>query len=461
MQKIKKLLSIFIIFSQITAVFSYSYEELKNSMMQNNPELLGMQEEYTRSLLDVKDAYWSLGPTVDLQLSGTYMLNPPVDAIYVNVGDVVNSLNWPTSVKPTVGNQYLKIYDGMENTLYNAQLSLQQPIFTWGKIANSIKLYKELSNVKQTHLSSTQKQKESELETRLITLIHLEKMLEILGEEEKFVNKMVAFSENAEKAGMMIHQDVVDAKIQAKQLEISKLDINEQINQQYLELQKLTGLEDISKENIEYEYDEKKILEVLNLNREECIQDALSGNQDTIKMLTQTENINKLAEKIAKGYVNWKPDVALQISGGYGGSRFPFVEPNWFRKDDYSLNISVGIKTTIWDGGKKLRDVSRKISETKTASIKQADARSTIKQTLNSQWNTADVCTLKIDYQDLKIESMGGKIKQKENEYNNGYATQADVLTVKIDLCNQKIEKIRQSLSRDVACMTIKYLIGK
>ena len=126
--------------------------------------------------------------------------------------------------------------------------------------------------------------------------------------------------------------------------------------------------------------------------------------------------------------------------------------------DDWSANISVGIKTTVWDGGKKLRDVSRKSSETKTADINQLDARSTIKKTLSSQWNTADVCTMKIEYQDLKIESSDFKISQQETIFKTGYGSETDVLNAKIDKCNQLIEKEKQILSRAVACMTVQYL---
>ena len=57
-----------------------------------------------------------------------------------------------------------------------------------------------------------------------------------------------------------------------------------------------------------------------------------------------------------------------------------------------------------------------------------------------------------------KVIKPKSKIKLKENEYQNGYGTEADVLTAKIDLCNQKIEKVNQTLSRDIACLTIKYL---
>ena len=41
----------------------------------------------------------------------------------------------------------------------------------------------------------------------------------------------------------MSHQDVVEAKVQAKQLEISKQELNEQIKNQILEIQKITGLD--------------------------------------------------------------------------------------------------------------------------------------------------------------------------------------------------------------------------
>ena len=441
----------------------YSFEELKNSLKENNYQLLLLQEELFRSKLDVKDAKANAGPIIDMQISWSFMQNELVEPIYVNTKDFYENEDFDDSLLPDEFNKEykgkeVKVFDGLDRNLYNFQLSLTQPIFTWGKIGNSIKLYKQISGVKELQLLSTQEQLENELKIRLVTLCRLYEIIDLIEEAETFTNRMVEFSENAEKSGMMIHQDVVDAKVQAKQLEISKQELNEQIKNQLLEIQKITGLQNLNRNQIDFSVDETEILNVMALNRTEVLENATSSQQKSIKMLSQLESINVLAEKIAKGSVNWKPDVALQVTGGYGGSRVPFFEPNWQRKDDFSLNISVGIKTTIWDGGKKVRDVSRKISETKTAKINQSDARAQITQTLDTQWNTVDLCTLKIDYQDLKIESAQAKIKLKENEYQNGYGTEADVLTAKIDLCNQKIEKVNQTLSRDIACLTIKYL---
>lgn len=439
-------------------VFALSLEDLKQAVTLNNPDLQKLQAEYERSLLDVRDAKGGIGPVVDLQCTGTYMTKPPVDAVYLNVDELLNSIAWPTGTKPGSGTQYIKLYDGMENTLYNFQLTVTQPIFTWGKLYNAVKLYSQIADIKQTQILSQEEQLKMELETRVITLKYLQNIMGILEEEKVFAQRLVEVSESAEKSGMLLHQDVVEARIQAKELEIAQQDVSEQVHNQLLELQRMTGIEDLALEQIEYQIDEARFDSIMQADRNVIEEKALSGEQLSIKMLTQLQEVNATAEKIARGYVNWKPDLALQASANYGGSRFPFAEPNWLRKDDYSANITIAIKTTVWDGGKKLHDVSRKQSESKTADINQLDARTTIRQTLSSQWNTADVCTMKIEYQNLKIESDDSKIAQQEKIFQTGYGSETDVLSAKIARCNNLIEKEKQALSRAVALMTIEYL---
>ena len=438
----------------------YTLEVLLTQTELNHPELLKLQEEYRRSVLDLKDAWWSLGPTVDLQASGTYMVNPPVGAMYINVDDIINSIHW-NGVKPSYTGQRIKVFDGMENTLYNFELTMTQPVFTWGKITNAIKLYKQISEIKQTQISQQTVQLETELKTRLLSLYYLNRILEIIDEEQAYADRMVEVSENAEKVGMLLHQDVVDAKIQAKELEIAKQDVLEQMNDQLLELSRITGIQALELKDINYDFVPELVSsfdKLMETDPQELEAEVLSVNQSSMKMLTQLEDVSKTAEKISRGYENWKPDIALQMSSGYSGSRFPLFEPNWRRKDDYSVNISIGLKATVWDGGKKVRDVSRKVSDKETAKINKLDAGSTISKTFNTQWNAAQVCKLKIDYQELKIESATAKIAQKQQIYESGYGSETDLLSAKIERCNAQIEKEQQALARAAACLTIEYL---
>ena len=156
----------------------------------------------------------------------------------------------------------------------------------------------------------------------------------ILNEEQSYANRMVQVSEAAEKSGMLLHQDVVDARIQAKELEIAKQDLFEQMNNQLLELERTTGLAGLTIQKINYDFVDALFASfdsLLKMEREQLEEEVLSGNQSSIKMLTQLQEASKTAEKIARGYENWKPDFALQMSGGYSGSRVPLFEPNWMR----------------------------------------------------------------------------------------------------------------------------------
>ena len=136
---------------------TYTLDSLLTATTQNHPELLKLEEEYRRSILDVKDAWGSLGPTVDLQASGTYMVKPPLGAIYINSDDIINAIQW-NGARPRNSGQRIKIYDGMESTLYNFQLDVTQPIFTWGKITNAIKLYSQVSKIKLTQITQQKAQ---------------------------------------------------------------------------------------------------------------------------------------------------------------------------------------------------------------------------------------------------------------------------------------------------------------
>lgn len=459
----KKILVSSFLFSFLFALGAQTFtlEELNQKLFSDNPEIQTAQEEYNRSVLDYKDALAGMGPKIDLTVSATYMVNPPVGSLSVNIDDILDAVSWPSGLQPAKTGQYIKIYDGMENTFYNFGLSLTQPVFTWGKLYNAANLYKEISNIQKQKLEYTQKKLQTELETRIVTLQFLQKINEILEEEKLLAEELVTYSENAEKSGMLLHQDVVDAKIQAKELDIAEQGILEQIANQLLSLQRITGIENLSIEQIQYDFDESLVSELFSGDKNALQEKALSGEQPSLKMVTQAKMIQDLAVKISKDSVYWKPDVGLEISAGYGGSRVPFAEPNWRRKDDYSLNLSLGIKTTVWDGGKKLNDISRSLSNAESAKINADATRAEIRKTFMEQWNTAEVCSMKIEYQDLKIETADSKIQHQEVLFQNGYGSKAELLSAQINKCNEKIERLQHELSRTAACMTLKFLIGE
>ncbi len=439
----------------------FSLEDLSNQLKINNSELKILNQEYQQSLIDVKNAKAGLGPTIDLTVSGTYFLNPPIDSIVLNVDDILNSISWPESYSPTQTGQYITLFDGMENTFYSFQLDVTQPIYTWGKLKTAIKLYEKVSEIKLLQISSKEKQLQTELNTRIVSLFYLLQIENLLKTQDELANKLVKISEDAQKNGLLLNQDVLEAKINAQQINIVQQEIKEQFFNLLLSIQKMTGNQNLSLEDINFIPDENKFYKFANQDRKELLEKALDTKQETFTILKNLEQISQFSTQIAQASVYWKPDFALKMSLGYGGSRFPFIEKDWFRQDDYTTNFTVALKTTVWDGGKKLNEIKKNQSKEETANINYTDAELSIKQKLQEQFNIIDLALSKIEYQKLKIETLDSKIKQQEQLFNSGYGSEKDLLQAKIDRNTAEIELVQNKLSLAGACSTAAFICGE
>ena len=65
-------------------VLTYVFSELDI----NNAELRRLREEYAQSILDLKDAKAGYGPSIDLLVTGTYMPDPMIGKITLDVEDL-------------------------------------------------------------------------------------------------------------------------------------------------------------------------------------------------------------------------------------------------------------------------------------------------------------------------------------------------------------------------------------
>lgn len=451
--------SIFL-FSQET-VNSYTIDELSNQLKINNSELKILNQEYQQSLIDVKNAKAGLGPTIDLTVSGTYFLNPPIDSIVLNVDDILNSITWPDSMDIKPSGQYLTLYDGMENTFYSFQLDVTQPIYTWGKLKNAIKLYEKVSEIKQLQISSKEKQLQTELNTRIVSLFYLSQIETLLNTQDEYANRLVKISEDAQKNGILLEQDVLEAKISAQQINITQQEIKEQFFNLLLSIQKMTGNQNLELANINFTPNENIFYEFANRNRDELFSKALNTTQDTFLILENLEQISQYTTKIAQASVYWKPDFALKLSLGYGGSRFPFLEKDWFRQNDYTTNFTLALKTTVWDGGKKINEIKKSKSKEEIADVNYDDAVLSIKQKLQEQFNVIDLALSKIEYQKLKLQTLDSKIKQQEQLFNSGYGSEQELLQAKIKRNTAQIELEQNKLTLAGACSTAAFLCNE
>lgn len=127
-------------------------------------------------------------------------------------------------------------------------------------------------------------------------------------------------------------------------------------------------------------------------------------------------------------------------------------------QENTSANITLIIKTTLWDGGKILNDVKRAGSDINTAVYEKEAAISTVKQELYKQYNSMNLANLKIEYQKLKIETAQSQLEQAQKLQNSGYGSKRDILQAQITKTTEEITLLQEKINLATAVHTIEAL---
>ncbi|MBR2281130.1 MAG: TolC family protein [Spirochaetales bacterium] len=452
---IKRISTITLMFLLIVSVSALTVEELTDSMLVNSPDIRKAREEVSKALLDVKDAKAGYAPTIDLTVTGSYIANP-IDPISVNLGDYVNTTAYG------VRNDYIQIYKGQESMYYQFQLSLTQPIFTWGKLSKAVDLYQEIHQARVIQLDDAIEKARTELRTRVAALHHLILIRAVLDEQKSISDRLVELAQKAQENGMMLSTEALGVKVQASQIDVAKSQIDQQITLMMTELRNLSGIADLSENDIEFDAQafESDLEDLRSQDYNTLCAKCLSDSRTTFKLLGKLSNIASLTKGIAGASVNWKPDFALVVNADFTGSRLPFVEKDWYGQDDWGATITIAMKTTVFDGGKAVRNVSRTGSDVAEAEIDVLSAKNQVQSAVDENWTNLFVCLSQMDYQNALAQQQDEQSKVDKDLLDTGYGSESDYLQGRLERNNCEIEILRTRISLATSLYTLKYLEG-
>lgn len=433
-------------------------EGLKVSMDSNNAQLVKARQTYIQSLLDVKNAKANYQPTIELLLTSTYMPNPPIGKTTISVDELSSQLG--VVIPGAAAGEYVTLYDGMKNIYYNAGLSITQPLFTWGKIPNAVRLYTQIAEIRALAIEDTSNQLTAQLKARVSALKYMDVILVLLDQTKDTADELVQVSQDAYDNGMILKQDVSKAKISAMEIDVTRQEIMKEYRTNLQELRTLTGNEDLQANDIDYSVNEEEIQAIVAIDHDELYAMATRTSSEPLTMLRKQTQALQLKKKIAQDSLYWKPDLALQVSLSYGGSALPLVETNWYRADDYGLYLTLAVKSTVWDGGKKLNDVSYTQSEI-LGSIADYDAAvDQLQSVAEENIAAAELAQAKIKYIGLKLEESQDRLELLERQFEVGYISKTDVLSQQIEVYTNQMNLIKEKISLAQAAYTLAYVTG-
>ena len=252
-------------------------------------------------------------------------------------------------------------------------------------------------------------------------------------------------------------------KVQARQVDVAKAQVDQQIALMLTELANLTGISDLQATDIEFDKSavDAVVSELCGLEYQALLSKCLAGSRTTFKLLSMLSEIASLTHDIAGASVNWKPDFALVVNADYSGSRLPFAEKDWYGKDDWNATITVALKTTVLDGGKALRNVSRTESGVTEARLDIRSARDRIRAAVDESWTNLAVCLAQMDYQEAQKEQLAARSDVDRQLLDTGYGSESDYLRGRLEYNNCCIGILRTKIDLATAVCTLLYLQGE
>lgn len=436
------LLTIFLVIPQFATASSFTESELRSLLLSNNLQLQQARNEQELSILDRKDAKTGYGPTIDLEISGSYLQNTMVLNIPAGLG-------FPSPLKIEA-----------EPTLYNFSLTLTQPVWTWGKLRNGVAMTEKLVEIRQVQRFALQKSLLAELESRFYAQHYLSRMEVLLDEQAKHSQSLVNLVGEAFANTMVLEEEVLSAKVFAKQLGLAKVQVAQQVQRQLSAIGRLCVIDLDANDELVWDPDEQSLRSMLTYDLKTLKAMATARNQEQVRIATLMTELASLGSSIAKGQLYWKPDMAVQVGLGYGGSTFPFIEDGWENKDVYSFNVSVGMKTTIWDGGKKFHEVSRNAIKESQAHLDMAQLYQAIESQVEEAYLSLHLADENLAYLTLKKGSAEAEVVQQQFLFDSGYGSEADLLKAKLASLSVGFDIEQQWLIYTGSFVTIKTLCG-
>ena len=433
----------------------YTYEDLLAIMNVNNLELLTQDEVIKTASLDVKDAKANYSPTIDLQVSGTYMVNPP-SITKDDILGIANQIPALESNIPIIGRMLpdeINIID--KPFMYSAQLNLTQPIFTWGKVTNAVKLYEKILEIRQVEKEDKINSLSVELEGYLGGLYYAREILDLLNKAGEDADRLIEIAQIGYENGVMLIDDYNEARLSKSELDMGITEAEVQIASLMDNLEKTVGV-DMAEEDFTFVPDEAHYYEVAKMDRTDLRARAVSNANSNIKMASMSVEAAELGEDIAKGSIYGKPDLALQVGLGYTG----FVGSGWEHSGDYSLNISVGLQTTLWDGGKVLNNIDRSKSQITSANITLENAKSQLSMALEENFRNMDLAISRINYYQTRNDVLASELETLNKQHDIGYAGESDILQKQIEIYQNQISLLQEKANLMQASLAVEYIAG-
>ncbi len=388
---------------------------------ERNPGLVAARAALAGSEADLAMARARRLPRIDATLSLTGIANP-MDAIEIPAGAFA-------TIPMLLPSTAVALMPAGDPYYGKAGLILTQPLFTWGKTKAGVDMARAGKAASSLSYEKARRELLVKLGATSESLAILGRVDETLGLQADIGARLVFISEESRKAGFITQVDLIQARIDVKEVDLARASVNQRRELLLQELRGLTGRPGLSfgELGLEAPAAGKPRLDAAGL-----AEAARRGSLD-LALVGSLEAAREAGRRLAAGSRNFLPDLALQLDLSYAGSRLPYVQDGWEDKDDWTLNLTVAGKVSLFDGGSGRAGLAKAEAQLAEARAQAESARAAVDAHVRGALLDLDLARVRLEYDLLKLEGHREQITRLRAERDAGAGMEAAWLRALLD----------------------------
>jgi outer membrane protein TolC len=420
-------------------------------------------------------------PVIRFSSNLSYLTNPP--GLTVKTGSLFPGANIPmvidtapftgTSTPPLVTQFPFPglpdqdiTFNLTQNTQYEFGLSLEQPVFTWGRIHNSVRAANLGNQASALQMEQEKRNITTALDSHLFTLVFLAKIRELLTEQRRSAERLIAISEESYANGFLLRSDLLSARLLSAEVQMGDYGVAETRDNSFLAIKTITGIEDLSPSQIllpampPERGPGRQSLAYSPDDRDRLFSQILAENMGLKLLSLQTRAVERTVAA-AKGQYYGKPDLGLFLQLAYSGPAFPFAQKGWQEEDKLNFTATLGIRSLLFDGGGMHQSIRQKEESLIQVRLEEEKGRRDLAEYLEKTLRQLEVSRYRQEYLSLKIEAAGDQREQAKTAWESGYGEEREYLTQELSWYGERIALLREELTALLAALQLENVLGQ
>lgn len=439
------LIHIYPLICQENSAKKFNEEDFLKLALESNRELSIQKLEQKKSKLKWRIAWSKWLPQIGFSADLAY-LSHPLDPIVIKAQSIPVSIPTADGLRtlylPAEEMTVLDDFQGMNPFEYEIKASVDQLIFSSGKVFNSLRARKEGRKAEDIQLEKKWLKINLGIKSSLRALFLLKNISQLLENQKQIAQRLALIAKDSYDKGFMLKVDYLEIKVKVQEILLAEMESKEEISDLLREMAKTCALEEIKLEQINFpDFDAEQLYQ--NLPQESRLMQKILQNNKDLQLLAIDCQAADYQLKISKGSFYFMPDIGLHIDFGLSG---PIFQENWQNKSRFNALFALGLRANFFDGLKQFNEYQIKLVELQQKKLAREQGIKEIKKVVRKIINQLRLSKERAIYYQLSAENKKAIEEQKKAEWKSGMGQETDMLKAELEYYSQEILGLQEQI---------------